>query len=79
MNNILKSAIRKCQHLEGRVWHGYLTPIEILNLNDLGIRCNVDHIHDGIIKHCIMQKRNGIATPSWFYFIANKKFEILKG
>lgn len=71
--NHLHNAIKKCRHEAGREWGGYLIPKEILALADLGVECRKDDV-----KQAVYRKQNGLNHGRWFYFIANKKFEILK-
>jgi len=69
----LYNAIKKCRHQYNRHWGGYLIPKEILALKELGVDCKGRGI-----ELALDRKQRGINNATWFYFNANKKFEILK-
>ena len=71
--NHLHNAVRKCSEPFEKMWCGYLTPLEILALNDIGVVCN-----ERDIDLAIDWKHRGISNGHWFYFDTNDEFEALK-
>ena len=66
--NHLHNAVRKCNYQGyGQHWGGYLLPLEVLALRDLGA-----HIDKHYVEWAIDCKRNGRMYGRWTYFNLDK-------
>jgi len=65
--NPFDSAMRKLRHYSGRIWVGYLTPVEILALLAAGIQPNPADKHK--VEVARQDKATGASTPTWFYCV----------
>lgn len=60
----------KCKHHDGRVWCGYLLPVEILSLVALGVKPSPgNELMPAFAKLAV---KEGKSNPRWFYFIPPK-------
>jgi hypothetical protein len=69
----LETAVFKAHYFNSGEWTGCFTPIEVLELLELGVKPlneNIDYIKSKV--------KAGICNPNWFYFEPNKKFLTLK-
>ena len=68
----MKNFSHKITRQFGNIWHGNLTPTEILALVDAGIRPRNEH-DKAVIEHAKERMKAGNSEPWNFYFAFNKK------